>query len=120
MLVSLETLQNLLEIEKMLKELLMLHHFQHTAGLTFKFGGKDDGDGIYDKDDVSEVAGLKEFNGCPDTDGDGIQDSADACPDVFGLAALNGCPDTDGDGIADKDDACPDVFGLAALKGCPD
>jgi OOP family OmpA-OmpF porin len=97
-------------------------HFQHTAGLTFKFGGKDtDGDGIYDKDDACpDVAGLKEFNGCPDTDGDGIQDSADACPDVFGLAALNGCPDTDGDGVADKDDACPDVFGLAALKGCPD
>jgi hypothetical protein len=42
---------------------------------------------IYDKDDACpEVAGLKEFNGCPDTDGDGIQDSADACPDVFGLA----------------------------------
>lgn len=97
-------------------------HFQHTAGLIFKFGGKDtDGDGIYDKDDACpEVAGLKEFNGCPDTDGDGIQDSADACPDVAGLAALNGCPDTDGDGIADKDDACPDVAGLAALRGCPD
>jgi OmpA-OmpF porin, OOP family len=97
-------------------------HFQHTAGLTFKFGGKDtDGDGIYDKDDACpEVAGLKQFNGCPDTDGDGIIDGNDACPDVFGLAALNGCPDTDGDGIADKDDACPDVFGLAALKGCPD
>jgi hypothetical protein len=47
----------------------------------------------HDKDDACpEVAGLKEFNGCPDTDGDGIQDSADACPDVFGLAALNGCP----------------------------
>jgi hypothetical protein len=44
---------------------------------------------------------FKEFNGCPDTDGDGIQDSADACPDVFGLAALNGCPDTDGDGLVD-------------------
>ena len=97
-------------------------HFQHTAGLTFKFGGKDtDGDGIYDKDDACpDVAGLKQFNGCPDTDGDGIQDSEDACPDVFGLAALKGCPDTDGDGIADKDDACPDVFGLAALNGCPD
>jgi outer membrane protein OmpA-like peptidoglycan-associated protein len=96
--------------------------FQHTAGLIFKFGGKDtDGDGIYDKDDACpEVAGLKQFNGCPDTDGDGIQDSADACPDVAGLAALNGCPDTDGDGIADKDDACPEVAGLAALKGCPD
>ncbi|MFV5687575.1 OmpA family protein [Flavobacterium sp. ZT3R25] len=97
-------------------------HFQHSAGLIFKFGGKDtDGDGIYDKDDACpEVAGLKQFNGCPDTDGDGIQDSADACPEVAGLAALNGCPDTDGDGIADKDDACPDVAGLAALKGCPD
>ena len=97
-------------------------HFQHSAGLIFKFGGKDtDGDGIYDKNDACpEVAGLKEFNGCPDTDGDGIQDSADACPEVAGLAALNGCPDTDGDGIADKDDSCPEVAGLAALNGCPD
>ena len=97
-------------------------HFQHSAGIVFKFGGKDtDGDGIYDKDDACpEVAGLKEFNGCPDTDGDGIQDSEDACPTEFGLASLQGCPDRDGDGIADKDDACPDEAGLAALKGCPD
>ncbi|QDW19197.1 OmpA family protein [Flavobacterium sp. KBS0721] len=97
-------------------------HFQHTAGLVFKFGGKDtDGDGIYDKDDACpDVAGLKQFNGCPDTDGDGIVDASDACPTEFGLAALNGCPDRDGDGVADKDDACPDVAGLAALKGCPD
>jgi hypothetical protein len=29
---------------------------------------------IYDKDDACP-AGLVEFNGCPDTDGDGIQDS---------------------------------------------
>ena len=97
-------------------------HFQHTAGITFQFGGKDtDGDGIYDKDDACpEVAGLKQFNGCPDTDGDGIIDGSDACPTEFGLAALNGCPDKDGDGIADKDDACPDTAGLAAFKGCPD
>jgi outer membrane protein OmpA-like peptidoglycan-associated protein len=97
-------------------------HFQHTAGLVFKFGGKDtDGDGIYDRDDACpDVAGLKQFNGCPDTDGDGIVDASDACPDVFGLAALNGCPDTDGDGVADASDACPDVAGLAALNGCPD
>lgn len=97
-------------------------HFQHTAGLVFKFGGKDtDGDGIYDKDDACpDVAGLKQFNGCPDTDGDGIVDASDACPDVFGLVALNGCPDTDGDGVADASDACPDVAGLGALNGCPD
>jgi hypothetical protein len=31
-------LQKLLEIEKML--MAFLSHFQHTAGLTFKFGGK--------------------------------------------------------------------------------
>lgn len=97
-------------------------HFQHTVGITFQFGGKDtDGDGIYDKDDACpETKGLKEFKGCPDTDGDGIIDGSDACPQVSGLAALDGCPDTDGDGIADKDDACPDVKGLASFKGCPD
>jgi len=97
-------------------------HLQHFAGLTFKFGGKDtDGDGIYDKDDACpEVAGLKQFNGCPDTDGDGIVDGSDACPEVAGLAEFQGCPDTDGDGIADKDDACPDVAGPKGLQGCPD
>lgn len=95
---------------------------QHFAGLTFKFGGKDtDGDGIYDKDDLCpEVPGLKEFNGCPDTDGDGIQDSEDRCPEVAGPKELGGCPDTDGDGIADIDDRCPEVAGPQSLKGCPD
>ncbi|MES2812851.1 MAG: OmpA family protein [Bacteroidota bacterium] len=96
--------------------------FQHMAGLTFQFGGKDtDGDGIYDKDDACiDVAGLKEFQGCPDTDADGIADKDDACPEVAGSKEMNGCPDTDKDGIADKDDACPEVAGLAALQGCPD
>ena len=97
-------------------------HMQHFAGLTFKFGGKDtDGDGIYDKEDTCpEVAGLPEFKGCPDTDKDGIQDSADSCPDVAGLAEFNGCPDTDGDGIIDSEDACVDVKGTKMMKGCPD
>ncbi|MFN8274818.1 MAG: OmpA family protein [Flavobacteriaceae bacterium] len=97
-------------------------HMQHFAGLIFKFGGKDtDGDGIYDKDDACpDVAGLKAFKGCPDTDGDGIVDASDSCPDVAGLAEFQGCPDTDADGIADKDDACPDVAGPKALNGCPD
>ena len=97
-------------------------HMQHFVGITFKFGAKDtDGDGIYDKYDACpEVAGPKEFNGCPDSDGDKIIDKDDACPDVPGLAAFNGCPDTDGDGVPDKDDACPDVAGLKALGGCPD
>lgn len=97
-------------------------YFQHSVGLTFKFGGVDtDGDGIYDKDDACpDVPGLPEFNGCPDTDGDGIPDSKDACPDVPGLAQFNGCPDTDGDGIPDKDDECPNEPGTKANRGCPD
>ena len=97
-------------------------HFQHSVGLTFKFGGTDtDGDGIYDQDDACpEEAGLEIFNGCPDSDGDGIQDSKDDCPNTPGLAEFNGCPDTDGDGVMDKDDKCPDVAGLKELGGCPD
>ncbi|MFK7832410.1 MAG: OmpA family protein [Winogradskyella sp.] len=97
-------------------------HFQHTVGLTFQFGGTDtDGDGIYDKDDACpEEAGLEIFNGCPDSDNDGIQDSKDDCPNTAGLAEFNGCPDADGDGVMDKDDKCPTVAGLKALMGCPD
>jgi outer membrane protein OmpA-like peptidoglycan-associated protein len=97
-------------------------HFQHLAGISVKFGGTDtDGDGIYDKDDACpEVAGLEAFNGCPDADGDGIEDSKDSCPNEAGSAEMNGCPDADGDGVADKDDACPNEAGLAALAGCPD
>ena len=97
-------------------------HYQNTAGLTIKFGGKDtDGDGVFDKDDACpEVAGIAEFNGCPDADGDGVKDSDDACPNVAGLAAMNGCPDSDGDGVADKDDMCPNSKGSKENKGCPD
>ncbi len=97
-------------------------HFQHFASIGFNFGGKDsDGDGIYDREDeCPEVPGLAQFNGCPDSDGDGIQDSKDDCPQVFGLADFNGCPDTDGDGIPDTKDACPTIPGIAALGGCPD
>ena len=97
-------------------------HFQHSAGLAVKFGGTDtDGDGVYDKDDACpEVFGLEAFNGCPDTDGDGIEDSKDTCPNEAGLAEFNGCPDTDGDGVPDNKDNCPQVAGLKSLAGCPD
>jgi hypothetical protein len=73
----------------------MLHHIFNSAGLIFKFGGKIRWWQEYDKDDACpEVAGLKEFNGCPDTDGDGIQDGVMTCQ-FAGLFALNGCPDGD-------------------------
>lgn len=89
------------------------------------FKKKDsDGDGVPDKKDkcpdTPQGVAVDE-DGCPlDNDGDGVPDYQDECPDVPGLAKYNGCPDTDGDGIIDKNDECPDVAGIALLKGCPD
>ena len=78
-----------------------------------------DGDGIEDeKDRCPEVAGNEIFGGCPDTDEDGIGDADDSCPDAVGLKELNGCPDSDADGVADIVDDCPDTPGTA--DGCPD
>jgi outer membrane protein OmpA-like peptidoglycan-associated protein len=56
-----------------------------------------------------------------DTDGDGISDKRDKCPNAPGSKANNGCPDDkDQDGVADNVDKCPDVSGSAALNGCPE
>ena len=127
---------------------VLLPHFQHAAGLYLNlvdviltvmefmtnmmlvqkllvleaFNGcpDTDGDGIQDSEDACPMeAGLAEFNGCPDSDGDGVPDKDDACPTEAGPVELNGCPDRDGDGVADKDDKCPDVAGPAENDGCP-
>jgi OOP family OmpA-OmpF porin len=62
------------------------------------------------------------FNGCPDTDGDGIEDSKDKCTTQIGTAKYEGCPvpDTDGDGLNDDYDKCPTVSGTIANNGCPE
>ncbi len=65
-----------------------------------------------------------------DTDGDGILDDDDKCPDdpedKDGFEDADGCPDPDNDkdGIPDTSDACPDdaedADGYADEDGCPD
>lgn len=100
-------------------------YFQHSLGVVFKFGGPSkqdsDGDGVADdKDMCPEAAGTKENGGCPDTDGDSVLDKDDACPEAAGTKENGGCPDTDGDGVLDKDDACPEAAGTVENKGCPD
>jgi OOP family OmpA-OmpF porin len=55
-----------------------------------------------------------------DADKDGVEDSADHCPDVAGPAPT-GCPppkDSDQDGFIDDKDACPNEKGEAPV-GCP-
>lgn len=65
----------------------------------------------------------------PDTDGDGVPDSNDACPKEPGAvssdAGINGCPllaDADGDGVPDEKDACPKEPGIKSsdpkTSGC--
>jgi OOP family OmpA-OmpF porin len=62
--------------------------------------------------------------GCPlDTDGDGVPDHLDQCPDTPKGVKVdkNGCPlDTDGDGVPDYLDECPDTPKGAKVneKGC--
>ncbi len=98
------------------------HYSYSSIGLQINFGIKDtDGDGIIDKDDLCpETPGKVELAGCPDKDNDGITDKDDLCPDVAGKAEFKGCPDTDGDGVVDSQDACPEFAGKKELNGCPD
>ncbi len=80
-----------------------------------------DGDGIIDKEDsCPQEKGVAALKGCPDRDGDGIADALDACPDKSGSAEMKGCPDSDADGIADNVDRCPNEKGVKAMNGCPE
>ena len=108
-------------------------HLQHNFGFVYLFGPKktikdtaitkidSDGDGIIDELDLCpNIAGLQKFTGCPDTDGDDIEDAKDKCPEIKGKKEFNGCPDADEDGVSDNEDECPNIKGTIANKGCPD
>jgi OOP family OmpA-OmpF porin len=97
-----------------------------SIGLTLNLGPKidTDGDGVADRKDKcpdTPAGALVDEVGCiVDRDRDGFADNQDDCPDHAGIAKFKGCPDKDDDGIMDKDDECPDKAGLAEFKGCPD
>ena len=57
----------------------------------------------------------------PDSDGDGLSDDLDGCPELHGAGRPDGCPDRDGDGISeiDDEDRCPDQAGNGSFDGCP-
>ena len=78
----------------------------------------------------------------PDSDGDGVPNSDDQCPNKAGPRSNRGCPednsrddnsgagdsdpvddpnaDSDGDGLSDKDDQCPNAGGPTWTGGCPE
>jgi outer membrane protein OmpA-like peptidoglycan-associated protein len=63
--------------------------------------------------------------GFGDSDGDGVMDKDDKCPnepeDTDGFEDEDGCPDLDNDhdGIPDAEDECPELAGDLAHHGCP-
>lgn len=61
-----------------------------------------------------------------DSDGDGLGDSRDDCPNQAGPVSNNGCPivttdpdDFDGDGTPNAEDECPQESGPDWFGGCP-
>lgn len=78
---------------------------------------------------VVSVAGMlwfsNEGDGERDSDGDGIVNELDNCPQVpnpdqadWDGGAGDVCQDSDADGLIDLDDRCPAVAGLAVNAGC--
>jgi outer membrane protein OmpA-like peptidoglycan-associated protein len=84
------------------------------AGLKLKLFGKQTTERAYQAAPTPLPAPV-------DTDGDGITDDVDKCPNEKGTAKYNGCPipDSDGDGINDELDKCPNEKGTAKYNGCP-
>ncbi len=110
---------------------VMGHDLLFSVGLFGAFGGEGkpkapvildtDGDGIVDASDACpNEPGHPTANGCPDKDGDTIADAEDRCPDAAGKLDDRGCPDADGDRIVDIDDRCPKEPGVAEYEGCAD
>jgi len=84
-----------------------IHNIQATVGVVFRFGGD-----------------TKAASAPVDSDGDGVFDPQDKCPNTPAGVAVDkdGCPlDSDGDGVPDYLDKCPDTpAGVAVDKdGCP-
>jgi outer membrane protein OmpA-like peptidoglycan-associated protein len=68
----------------------------------------------------SDLVTEKPSDASLDSDGDGVPDMFDLCPNDKGTFGGSGCPDTDGDGVYDNVDKCKNEFGTAAMKGCPE
>jgi outer membrane protein OmpA-like peptidoglycan-associated protein len=106
-------------------EVLLAYQFNKkskTPEIIMEQPKDSDGDGVSDNEDLCpNVKGLREYKGCPDSDGDGVFDDLDECKTVKGPKENKGCPwpDTDNDGLSDNKDDCPTISGPVENRGCP-
>jgi type IX secretion system PorP/SprF family membrane protein len=106
-------------------EILLAYQFNKktkTPEVIIEQPKDSDGDGVSDNEDLCpNVKGLREYKGCPDSDGDGVFDDLDECKTVKGPKENKGCPwpDSDNDGLSDNKDECPTISGPVENRGCP-
>lgn len=91
--------------------------------------GDDDNDGVanaYDREQNTAAGAKVDTHGVTilpanqrDTDGDGVMDDKDLCPEIAGAATAKGCVDSDKDGVPDLLDNCPNEAGTPGGNGCP-
>ena len=80
----------------------------------------------YGRESWRVFCGIRFAHKGADSDGDGVMDDDDWCPNKFGLRDNHGCPegpielDADGDGVKLPIDKCPDAPGTPEMDGCPD
>ena len=111
-------------------EVYDLHGQEAPEGIPITVGGRIGGKTWHQRVVLAGTKGAVHriaFANGSDSDGDGIVDGNDACPDEPGRwaseATARGCPDGDLDGVPDKVDACPSEPGLTQVvpskNGCP-
>ena len=95
---------------------------ENNNGCTDELSLKEPEEEEEEKQKEEKIIPVKKEVIIVDTDGDGIIDSVDNCPNIIGLPIHNGCPilDTDGDGIINSIDKCPEVIGVVSNNGCPE
>ncbi len=87
-------------------------------------GFSETGDNLVTPENIADYVEKVFLAKITDSDGDGVPDSKDKCPDTpVGIRVdENGCPvDTDGDGVTDDRDQCPDTPAGTKVdeRGCP-